>query len=335
MSLHLHYVEKLPEEDQIRCQKCKGIGDAGDDTCPYCGHDEGDPVVPETPVPPVAATPVQTEMTKPKEKKMNATTTETNAKPKKEKVHKAMVVDDTKPASALRAERDLDEAISKVDKAQGDAAISAWQLGRYIADIRDNGLWKLRTQRDEAGKEKSKWRTFEAFCAAELRMTPRNAHNLAEVSKNFTEDQVKAVGHSKLSILLLAPPEARPEIQKQAEAGASASEVRTQVKKARAESKEEPKKTRTSKATEAKQAKVKSEAKTLTIATLLGSSTIKLYRKPPSLKGLDLENTPRAKRLADEPFGVEEMENGVITYYTIAESATGELVLRIVRKREE
>lgn len=334
-SLFMYYTTALPLKDQIRCQKCKGIGDINEDTCSYCGHDEGDPVE------------VVQKTEQPNPKEAPVTTTET-ATPKKEngatrtaKAAAALVVDDTKPSSMIRAERDLDQAVDGVRKAMTDAAFSGWKLGVLIGEIKNGNLWKLRTVKDDkTGKEKARYQTFDAFCINELQMTPRSANNWATVAANFSEDQVKTVGSSKLQLILQAPPEARPAIQKMAEDNVPAREIKKHVKKARKESKT-TETTRTSAATAANEKKA--SAKTITVANVLGSKNIKLYKRPASLKGVDFDKgvdkdgaaLPRAKKLADEPCGYEELENGVTQFYAIMESASGELVLKVMRKREE
>lgn len=64
-------------------------------------------------------------------------------------------------------------------------------------------VWKLR---EEQAKRGPRWPSFNAFCRAELGMTPKNAYSLSDVSKNFTEEQANHWGTSKLGLLLTARP---------------------------------------------------------------------------------------------------------------------------------
>jgi hypothetical protein len=329
-SLHLHYAGALPLEKQIRCKQCHGIGNEEDDTCPYCGCEEGDAVV---------APPAATATTKTEAKKTMATEAGSIETPKddtKKANGKALAKDDTKPSSALRAEHDLDEAIKRVKKAQSDSSRGAWQLGKYIADIKDNDLWKLRTHKDtKTGKERPRWASWDAFCTTELGMTPRNALSFQNIAAEFSAEQVAAMGGTtKAALVLLAPPEARAATQKMAEKGATAKQIKKHVKKARASSKNIVK-SKTSKATAAAATKAKATAKTITVANVLGSVQVKLYKKPANLKGLDLSTLERAKKLADEPFGVHDLENGVKQFFSVMESPAGELILKVVTKRDD
>jgi hypothetical protein len=327
-SLHLHYSGSLPKEQQIRCKQCKGIGDRDDDTCPYCGCDEGDDVV----SPPATGSNGTTT-----EAKKNMTTESGTVQDNVTKKNgKAVVKDDTKPSSSLRSERDLDVAIKKVKDSMSDSSRSAWQLGKDIADIKDNDLWKLRTHKDaKTGKERPRWASWDAFCTTELEMTPRNALSFQNLAANFSADQIAAMGGTtKAQLVLLAPPEARAETRKMAESGAKVREIKKHVKKARAKSKNIVK-TKTSKATEAAASKAKATAKTLTVANILGSVQIKLYKKPASLKNLDLSSLDRAKKLADEPIGIHELENGVKQFFAVLESPSGELILKVTTKRDD
>jgi hypothetical protein len=328
-SLHLHYAGNLPLEKQIRCKQCHGIGNEADDTCPYCGCEEGDAVV----APPATAT----KTTEAKTMATEAGSIEGLKEDAKKATNgKALAKDDTKPSSALRAERDLDDAIKRVKTAQASSAKGAWTLGKSIADIKDNDLWKLRTHKDaKTGKERPRWASWDAFCTTELGMTPRNALSFQNVASNFSADQVAAMGGTtKAALVLLAPPEAREATQKMAEKGATTKQIKGHVKKARAKSKNIVK-TKASKAQAAAATKAHATSKTITVANVLGSVQVKLYKKPASMKGLDLSSLERAKKLADEPFGVHELENGVKQYFSVMEAPSGELVLKVITKRDE
>jgi hypothetical protein len=88
---------------------------------------------------------------------------------------------------------------------------------------------------------------------------------------------------------------------------------------------------RSTKATKPKKAAI-------TVANLIGTATVKLFRKPPSINGITTEkidNLPRAKKIGDTPFGYEELENDVVRFYTLDTTPGGELFLRVVTKHVE
>jgi hypothetical protein len=346
-SLHLHYVGSLPHEQQTRCRRCKGISDDDDDVCPYCGCDQGDPILGSS----VMGNGTTTEATKPMATVSGDVTQATTKLVKVNKTNGATIVDDTKPASALRSERDLDEAIRHVKDAMSASATNAWQLGRYIADIRDQDLWRLRTHKDEkTGKERPRWASWEAFCTTELGIVPRTALSFQNLAANFTADQIAAMGGtSKAALVLLAPPEARAEAKALAEQGATKREIAKHVKESRSKAKTPKAQTRTDKATEAAATKAATKAaikasSTLTVANILGSVTVKLYKRPASMRGVELVlnkvvvagvELERANKLADEPFGIHILDNGVQQLFAVAESSSGELIMKVVTKRDE
>jgi hypothetical protein len=323
--------QKVPIKDQCRCKQCAGIGSYETDACPYCGHDVAEDV-PEAPAAKTAG-----------EEKKPMTTTEVKSEKttKKEKTNGksvAIVKDDTTPASMVHTERDLDAAIQEIQKLKGAGAVSMYLLGKRIAEVHA-GIWKLRTEKDDKGKEKPKYKTFEAFCLAEIGMTPANAYSLMDVSTHYSEEQVRAWGTSKLDLVLKAPAAERPALEEKISKGATHREIKEEVRKIK-------KKTghvretrsasgrggkRSTKATKPKKAAI-------TVANLIGTATVKLFRKPPSINGITTEkidNLPRAKKVGDVPFGYEELENDVVRFYTLDTTPGGELFIRIVTKHVE
>jgi hypothetical protein len=327
--------DRLPNQNKIRCTKCKGVASRELDVCPFCGHDEGDdlPDVPEVGV--VAGNGEgsnheahMTEMPEgivkvKKKKKAAAHGAESNG---------ASVVDaDLTPSSELRTERELDQAVANVEKFKIDSASTYWLMGVQIADIHKNQLWKLRVEVNEKGKVKPRWSTWESFCNAELKMTPKSANASMDVVKNFTEDQVRLWGRSKLNLVLQAPPEARPQLIEKIKEGASHREVEKEVRKGKAEADfTRPSRGARGGKTSASQAK---QSTKIMVANILGSVTVKAYKKPASLKDVDWKEQARAKKLADQPIGVLELTNDVSMFIMLTESAAGELQYKVLTKR--
>lgn len=319
--------QDLSDDKKIRCNLCKAIADEGLDTCPFCGHDEGEPVKQQgkaeaQPMEEAEATDNPNKGKKKKKEKKNGASSEVPAS-------------DLKASTAIRTERELDEAVKDVDRLKSDAAGSYWQLGHRIREIHDQQLWKLRTETDEKGKVKPRWKTWESFCNGELSMTPKSANSAIDVSQHYSEEQVRLWGRSKLDLLLRAPPIERERILKEkVEKGASAREVEAEVRKAKSKS-GFTRPTRGNRGGKTAEAQAKSPTKQVTIASLLGVQTIKAYKKPATLKGVDWKEVPRAKRLADQPIGVWNLLNDVVAYISVSESAGGELQFKINVVREE
>jgi hypothetical protein len=223
----------------------------------------------------------------------------------------------------------LDEAVSEFREQSQRAVTGAYGAAVVVRRISETGLWKLRTRHDEKGKETAQWNNFHAFAVGELQITPRYADQLVDIANNFSEEEIRTYGPTKLKLLLNAAPADRPSIQRQIRQGATKIEVATAV----AESRERTGHRKSNAGRKPESAR--GSPNTLTIATLLGSSTIKLYKKPASLKGVDIDKLPRATKIADEPIGVLEFENDVCAYFYVLESPTGELVMRALFKRAE
>lgn len=319
----------LSYKDKVRCTQCKGVANKELDVCPFCGHDEGDDL-PE-PGASVGETKEEAQMT----------TTEEKPKKKKKKEHAetngaavAAVPDDLQASSSLRTERELDQAVANVEKLKVDSAGSYWQMGHQIAEIHTLGLWKLRVEVNEKGKTKARWSTWEAFCNAELKMTPKSANAVMDVAKGFTEDQVRLWGRSKLNLVLQAPPETRAAILEKVTTGASKREIEKEVRKGKADAGY----TRPSRGVRGGKTSATQKqkgTKQIVVANILGLQTVKCYKKPASLKNVDWKEQPRAKKIGDVPIGVLQLANDVSMFITMTESAGGELQYKVQTLRDE
>jgi len=300
--LATHYATKYTKDQLAQCDTCNGQSPETLDECPYCGTDFDDELDESKPV---AAAP-------------------TNG----HALAKAPSSDLT-PASSVLTERELNEGVKKILELKGQVAVSHWHLGRAITILFTAQLWKLR-QRD--GKQA--YKSWDAFAANELHMTPTNAYQLMDVAKEYSEEQVRAWGYRKLALVLTAPKEEQPALLGKVAEGATKREIAEEVKKAKAKSGH----TRASRNAEGRggpraSGGRKAEEK-VTVATILGNTKVKLYKKPLKKKWDPAELVP-AKRLADEPFGEEELPNGVVQRFFIVESSTGHLELKVQRFRRE
>lgn len=239
-----------------------------------------------------------------------------------------------KTKSSSLSARALDHAVADVKRLKGSSAESYWELANKILEINTKQLWKLRL--DDNGK--SRYRSFDAFVHAELNMSPQHAYSAMDIAKGYeTAEEIREIGATKALLLLKVAPEDRKKLTAKAKAGATARELKQDVKKSRAEKGspkgDSPKAKAGAKgaATKAKVNEVKSEK--ITIASIEGSKTIKLYKKPESLRALDFSTLTRAQNIKDQPFGRYEMANGVVQYFSVI-NKEGVWCLKIETRRE-
>jgi hypothetical protein len=213
----------------------------------------------------------------------------------------AITTTGTSVANAEPADTEaLDEAVRTFKAKKKNAEVSIWELGQEVLRIHDGDLWKTRL----LGKD-PQYKTFKAFCAAELGVSHTHAYNLMEVAKKFSREEVEKVGVARLSIIAQLPPEQREQALNQAAAGEKS---KRQLEADKAASKGN---------------KVQ---ETVTIMARAGSRV-----KVPMIDG---KGQP-AKALADEPWCEEIHENGVVSRYVVkADPKTGQLLLVITRRRE-
>ncbi len=241
-------------------------------------------------------------------------------------------------ALAKYTEKDLDKTVEKIHSLKGKAAEDYWYLGAEIKDLLGKQLWKLRT---EDGKPK--YKTADAFCLAELGMTPQQARKCSATAEAFTVEQTKAFGTKKLGLILEAPEEDRPALQKAVEAGATRRQLEEEVRKKNKGRKTIQRKGKevrkpgaggvTDKGEKAKRPGPKPKSgKTITVANITGVQTIILYKKGTQI-GEDKKQWTRAKRIADQPTASVELENAVVQTYTVTDGPEGFLKLRIETRR--
>ena len=332
--------------DLLRCDTCGGRSTEDLTSCPYCGDSEGDgaaaaPVNAETK--PAAApekeAPVKTEET-PKRTKTKSGDAKAAAEPDKPSTKKAKAAEpvaaivEDKPAPkaiASATEKDLDAAVMEVQILKAEGAVNLWKLGAKIKSIHDSQLYKQRT---DGGKPK--YKGFEAFCNHELGISFQNAYELMDVAAKFSEQQVRKFGTSKLGLLLKAPEEAREDILDKVAKGATANEVRADVRAARERAGIKPGE-RTArdpkrKAMPTGKGGVSAKAERITIANVLGRHRLKMFQKGTGKNG---EDAKRAKNVGDQPWAVLELSNSVKLYVAIVQDPAGELIAVLDFKRAD
>lgn len=244
------------------------------------------------------------------------------------KVHKAELVRET----------DLDVALREFEALKVTAMEAYYAFCLKVVEISEKKLWKLRLDAD--GKQK--YTAFDTFAAQELGMEAQNAYFMIGVVRNYTEKDIEAMGPRKLALILRAPPEDRDDLAAAVQKGMPKSKLEKAVKDAKAKRGYKgagkrgaagAKAAATTNAKKAEKAAKTGSRDTISIATIEGATTIKLFKQPATMKGFDPKALKdRAKTLDGKPFGVEDLPNGVRCFYSL-QKTDGGLALRIERKR--
>lgn len=327
-------------------KECGTISKVELDQCPKCGHDEGVDVL-ESELVKQDVEPENTDVAISVEELQTARAAILGGG-NIDEVKSALIEEDLKRSSLCHTERDLDEAVNKVIELKSEFCVSDWRLGKAIAEIASKQLWKLRVVTDSDGKQKAKYASYASFCNTELKITPEHARRYMDVGNNYTEEQVRQWGMGKLTIVLQAAPEKRPElIAKLEESNGKLPkrELEKIVKETRAAGggREVPKRLQAAHAArDAKNAEKAEEKKKkqpgITIASILGKQLVPLYQKPAKLptKPEGWKDLVRAKKLGEEGcIARVELANDVSMIIVVQEDTRGQLQLRITTAREE
>lgn len=310
--LAAYYQQHPPKEMTDACEICGGESDYALQACPFCGLDDSDTAShsPDRSSKALAARPSNGEIDR-----------------------------DLRGASELKAERDLDERVDEVNALKGSVVVSHWHLGKKIAEIYDTDLWRMRTEKGGDGKVKARWKTFDSFCHHELGMTPKNAHWLMDVSREFSEAQMRAFGPARLGLVLQLPEAAKEEALEELEERrreGKAMPKRELEEKVRKIKKETGFK-RPGKGAHggAREGAGKPKSEKITVAQLVGRWTHVMYKKPATRKWEE-KDLAKAKRVADAPFCVRELPNNCTETFHLSTDAEGHLKLTVeIRRNEE
>jgi hypothetical protein len=348
VALAQHFRAEVAEEDLVRCESCEGVSSADFEACPFCGdvdEVEGSDDVPsdepnasalnDAEEPAAIVVVEEPPAKKVTSKKAKETTMETHVNGSNGTKKKGGLALVQTGESALSM-HDLDKAVGEVQKLRTAGVVAYWELGRKIVEINERGLWKLRV--DDKGK--AKFKSFEAFAHHELNMTATHAYNAMECARGYENaEAIREIGSTSKAVLLLkAAPEDREEIKDAIKAGASKKQVGAKVAESRKKH-GSPKKDKQqakagAKSAATKAATTKREEK-VTVASFEGTKTIKLYKRPATMKNLDLSTLDFAKKLGDQPFGRLELGNGVVQYFAVVQKEDGTLAMKIETRREE
>jgi len=256
----------------------------------------------------------------------------------------AMVVrDDTKKASEVFTEHDLDESLTKIQDAQEQTSLWWWTEGMQLSRIFQHKLWTLRV--DKATKAPL-YKTYDQFIAAELKLSKSYVYKRHDWSRAFaslTDAQAKQIGRTNLSLFTYAPKEEQPKLLQGALNKIASGEVhRIHTKDTRAKVLAANKKkgvietagskTGTRKAGGGR----KKEFAKIAIADYVGKATLAFYTLQDDEKGVKIEEVPKAVEnwLAKVlPWATHESLDGEVTERFSLVVKDGKLKLSIERTR--
>ncbi len=359
VALSLYFREVTEESEMCKCEPCGGEAPVSLEACPYCGLVAS--VDDETTSTEQLSAKVEAEEPKKTSKKKNksdaTTTPEETPKATKEtemtaatahvngkstKTSAALATTPKKGSKAIEVEseivytsKDLDKAVERVVRLKSMAATSYWALGNELRAINEQKLWKHRV--NAAGK--AKYTSFDQFSEQEVKISNTHAYNLIEIAKDYSEEDVREFGTSKLAIMLKAAPEDRPALKEKAKTlgkRALAAEVQKAKKERGHGAKKSKQAEAASKGGKAKAAKTAKLTDKITIAKIEGRRTVKLFAKPDSIRNVDFSTLKRAKTLDAQPFGKLELTNEVTMLFSLVKTDAGlELLINTRRDSSE
>ena len=218
-------------------------------------------------------------------------------------------------------EKLLDEAVADFKKLNSGFGKTSWGIAQKLTQIYESDLWKAR--RNEKGEVA--YKTFEDFTRAELGIGRKYAQNLMRICANFTEADLIEHGTSKLQLVVSAPAEMREQLLEEVKAGASKRQI--------AEKAQKPRPGKSMK----KPAKGEKREPTITIASIVGTKNVPMYKTTKALKSGTAKpaDLVPAKAIADVPWCMVPLENDVTMYIMVLQGANGNLTAKVQFKREE
>lgn len=212
-------------------------------------------------------------------------------------------------------EAELDDACAKVGKYVQSAVKAFWHIGQQIALIHQKRLWQHRLGPDN----QPLYTSFEGFMRGEMNMSDDQAYRYMRTYQAFSEDDAKAIGHSKLDLVLKLPPgPMRDKLKEMAKAGASRREME-RAAKADAGGGE---------TTTGPTAPPGPEKVTLALA-LTSAKLPMTKRRRSNAKG----DPQPAMSITDDAEAFEELPNGVVRHYRLSQKRNGQLQLTVETRR--
>ncbi len=342
-----HYRKSVNKEELFECEECGGVF-PDMKRCPYCGDsddeeedvkDKGKKEAKKNDKPAAETSqdkPADAKPAEPKGKGKGGKVAKIE-NPAKDKKPGSEIVPAADAALTGLSVKDLDDATKEVLRLKVASGVSMHELGSKLQEIHEKQLWKLRT--DDKGKPT--YRSFDAYCSAEIKMSHTACYGLINVAQHYTPEKMQQIGTSKLVLILKAPEEDREELERQAASGQSKSQIQKRVAALRAQkgvpTPKAPKVARGGSPLAASAASKGRKSEHITIVSVLGKKTVQAYCKP-AKKGDALEAVVVPKHVKDwlerqQPFAGDNLGNGVREVFVLAVDAKDRLQVRIDRKR--
>lgn len=287
-------IDRFAADDQVQisCEYCGGeCPESWEDACPYCGcgWEEEAPSKPEV------------NAGKPPEKKETAVSTA---------IQKHVAAD-----ASLATVELLDRAVAEIRELRREEAANAWRIARKISQIYEQDLWKMR--RNEDGSVR--YKTFEQFTKAEFGYGRKHAQDTMRLCEQYTEEQFREVGPTKLRVVLQAPEKEQAALLEMATGGASRSTLEQKAGKKKKKTKGKP-----------RVEDVAVDPGKITVAVAEGKVLVEMFAKPSGPKDVDLR---RAVSLKDSPWGQLDLANDVRMFFTVLQGPDGKLSMRFDFRR--
>ncbi len=336
------------------CDVCFGTSLLTRPACPFCGTGNDQPAAdaPVTNPPPRSAKEAKSKAKagKQADKQPEA---EAAAKPTKKRGDVKKKVDTVEEPEATEAEAveapksvvkagsgkltktqigELDVIERRIKGLYQDGLSNLWQVGKSLKEAMDKGLWKRRVNDDGSLVHG----TFAAWCSRVFEISPTYARTLMAVANNFSEQQVRQLGPTKLDLTLKLPKGLREEMVAKA-SELSIRELDTEVRKLGGVSKErvenpDEKGARPSVAeANRKRAGEKRPRAARPVADNEVTAVIQLkqYELPLFARAKSAETGAhvRAKTVSADPHAALDLMNGVRLYVKIVEDDEGLVAL--------
>ncbi len=292
----------------VECDVCNAASDIDDERCPFCGTGEDGPA-------PAPQALVRVDRKGLKRKPAPPPSTEVVEAP----APKAAPAELVEPS-----EQDLNRRVKEIAALKAGTEAAGWLLGRKIKELYDLKVWRARSS-EKGGPA---YRTFNQFASAELGYSGSQAYRLMDVAEQFTEEQVRRIGTTRLIPLLRLKEEDRAklvyDIQK---SNLSAQQVRRAVADKNPERRDTGR-AKTPPGVPGVNARQERRFPEGSIATAFPKQSydVQTYCKPDGWgrdKPFPPEDARRAKAMSDLPFAVIELPGDVRLQVTALEAPTG------------
>jgi hypothetical protein len=205
--LNAHYEKQLREQrvEMAQCDRCRAVGPAAFDACPFCGELNGAP----------SSSAIGGGSDSEADSSLAAARVEEKGLivPAGQNVFTRPIVRVEK-LRPIATENELEVAVGNIQRYKRTFSENCWDIGNELNRIAEESsenpaLWRLRM--DEDGKAPS-YTTFKAFLRAEVGFSARMADGLMYAAKTYQREQLALTGMAKLEIVLNAPPKAREKL---------------------------------------------------------------------------------------------------------------------------